>query len=626
MWSDNETDRDFLNFRYVADIAAEMIAQANGRPLSLGVSGGWGVGKSSMMKLLAQSLREKSSDKFLFVEFNAWLYQGFDDTRAALMEIIARAILARAEEQKGTVGKAVDKAKGLLARVNWFRLASVSATTVASLAVGLPPVGLLAEGISAFKGLFDGSVNQRDIDQAADVASKAAEGGKGLLGPGGAPAGPTPPQAIHDFRDALEDTLRELDVTLVVLIDDLDRCLPPAAIATLEAMRLFLFLKRTAFVIAADDAVIREAVRAHFKGMALNDDLVTNYFDKLIQVPIRVPPLGTQDVRAYLMMLFVENSTLPQTEKDKVRGAISQRLGETWTGKRVDRAFVASQISGATAALSAQLDLADRIAPILTTSSKIAGNPRLIKRVLNTLSIRMAIARAQKVNVDETVLAKMLLFERCGSEKAYSELLAAINESSDGKPSFLAPWEDAARKNADIPQLEGDWNSDFVREWLALQPPLADLNLQGVVYVSREHMPIITAADRLSSEGAELLEAVVKLNAESAAVSGKLKTLPAQELGIITERILGRSRMVNTWGTPNELFGLLTLAQAPGEHVQSITRFLAGLPGSQLTAAIVPLLADKPWAPPILTSWASKADIKDPVKRAIAAASKKAGK
>ena len=36
--------------------------------------------------------------------------------------------------------------------------------------------------------------------------------------------------------------------------------------------------------------------------------MVINYFDKLIQVPIRVPPLGTQEVRAYLMLLFVENS------------------------------------------------------------------------------------------------------------------------------------------------------------------------------------------------------------------------------------------------------------------------------------------------------------------------------
>ena len=54
MWSDNETNRDFLNFRCVADTAAEMVVQANGQPLSLGVSGDWGVGKSSMLKLIVK--------------------------------------------------------------------------------------------------------------------------------------------------------------------------------------------------------------------------------------------------------------------------------------------------------------------------------------------------------------------------------------------------------------------------------------------------------------------------------------------------------------------------------------------------------------------------------------------
>ena len=38
----------------------------------------------------------------------------------------------------------------------------------------------------------------------------------------------------------------------------------------------------------------------------IEDDLVVNYFDKLIQIPIRVPPLGTQEVRAYMMLLFIE--------------------------------------------------------------------------------------------------------------------------------------------------------------------------------------------------------------------------------------------------------------------------------------------------------------------------------
>src|SRR6185503_11828942 len=105
-----------------------------------------------------------------------------------------------------------------------------------------------------------------------------------------------------------EQTLEELGITLIVLIDDVDRCLPETTISTLEAIRLFLFIDRTAFVIAADDQMIRHAVRRHFEG--ITDDLITNYFDKLVQIPIRVPSLGTQDVRAYMMLLYIENSGL----------------------------------------------------------------------------------------------------------------------------------------------------------------------------------------------------------------------------------------------------------------------------------------------------------------------------
>jgi len=90
MWVDNETETDFLNFSGVADTVAEIVYQADGRPISIGVSGAWGAGKSSMIKLIQASLRdppqsdEKPAKDFVFVEFNAWLYQGYDDARAAL--------------------------------------------------------------------------------------------------------------------------------------------------------------------------------------------------------------------------------------------------------------------------------------------------------------------------------------------------------------------------------------------------------------------------------------------------------------------------------------------------------------------------------------------------------------
>jgi hypothetical protein len=91
MWHDNETERDFLNFSGVADTVAEIVVQARGPPTSIGVSGSWGIGKSSMIKLIRASVagraRKGGDREFVFVEFNAWLYQGYDDARAALMDV-----------------------------------------------------------------------------------------------------------------------------------------------------------------------------------------------------------------------------------------------------------------------------------------------------------------------------------------------------------------------------------------------------------------------------------------------------------------------------------------------------------------------------------------------------------
>ena len=189
-----------------------------------------------------------------------------------------------------------------------------------------------------------------------------------------------------------------------MLIDDLDRCLPGTTISTLEAIRHFLFLKNTAFVIAADDNMIKHAVKKHFGGLE-DPTLVTNYFDKLIQIPIRVPALGTQEVRAYMMMLFIENSELETGDKDALRTAIASQLRESWKGKRVDKNYIANCGVKLPTALIPRLDTAERLAPLMTTSDRISGNPRLIKRFLNALSIRMTISAAQGVGVDEAVLA-----------------------------------------------------------------------------------------------------------------------------------------------------------------------------------------------------------------------------
>ncbi len=612
VWSDNETNRDFLNFRLVADMAAEVIVQANGRPLSLGICGSWGVGKSSMIKLLQDSLAARSDAKFLVVNFNAWLYQGYDDARAALMDVIARRLVQHAEDTR----TGLDKAKDLLERVDWLRLAKLAATSGVALAFGVPPIGLVGDAIAAIQRLAAGSRSKEDLKTAAESSTEAIATAKSFIKD---KPPESPPKEIQDLRDHFEDTLKGMGITLVVFIDDLDRCLPPTTIATLEAIRLFLFLKNTAFVIAADDELIRRAVRAHFKDMIVDDELVTNYFDKLIQVPIRVPPLGTQDVRAYIMLLFIENSALPQQTKDELRERVCKQLGETWLGKRVDRAFVVALIKDCPSELLARLDMADRLAPMMASAKQIAGNPRLVKRFLNTLAIRMSIARIQGVSVDEAALTKMLLFERCGGDEAYANLVAAINGDDEGKPRYLKPLEEkvAAGGTIDNKEIPSGWNLEFAAKWLAMPPFLADRDMRSIVYVSREHLPLVTAADQLSSDAADLLAALLELTQPSKSLAGRISELSKREKSLLMDQLLTRARQTQEWGNEPILAACFTVAAADPDQVPRVAAFLAELSPKQLKPAIVPLIGRESWGRDVLQRWRAASDTPTAVKRAI---------
>ena len=359
--------------------------------------------------------------------------------------------------------------------------------------------------------------------------------------------------------------------------------------------------------------MIKHAVRRHFGDV--DETMATNYFDKLIQVPIRVPPLGTQEVRAYMMLLFVDDSDLPASEKESIRASVCTQLSRTWRGMRVDRAFMETLHQDLPNQLRGRLDTAERLAPLMTTTSQIGGNPRLIKRFLNALAVRMAISNAHGVGVDEAVLAKILLFERCAVPAAYDALARHVNEDGEGKPRFLSCWEKSALAGEDV-ELSEPWDDPFVREWLTVSPPLADTDLRGVLYVSREHAPLVTAEDRLSSEGAEVLTAILEYPDVASELHDQLIKLPRPEMTIIMDRILERARQSQEWGTPPILEAAIAAAGADPTQGQRLAAFLAERPLSQVKPNIVPKIGDQPWATAVLDVWYDST-VAGPVKAAI---------
>lgn len=605
VWPDNETDLDFLNFAGIGDTIAEMIAQANGRPISIGVSGAWGAGKSSLIKLTRRSLAAlpAGSREYVFVEFNAWLYQGYDDARAALMEEIATTLEREANKRK----KGTEKVASLLRRVNWLRAAKLAAGSALALSLGLPPVGLIGELWRAGKTVTGGGATEKDLEGMDTLGARALDTGKDLLA--SRPESSAPKQ-IRELRESFQDALKEMGVTLVVLIDDLDRCLPETTISTLEAIRLFLFLENAAFVIAADDEMIRHAVKRHFDN--ISDAAVTNYFDKLIQIPIRVPPLGVQEVRAYLMLLFVETSSLSTEKKVQARASVVAQLARSWEGKRVDRRLVES-VGPLPEQLNSQLDVAERLAPLMASASGVGGNPRLIKRFLNALSIRMSISKAHKVGVDYAVLAKMLLLERMDS-KLYALVLDAVSSSSNGRPAILGDLEKAAADGEDASE---PWSTRFARAWLALPPLLAEQDLRGAIYVSREHAPLVLPEDRLSVDGAALLRAMINTPGVAGTLRERLGRLPATDIPIMMTRLLEQAAQEQEWGAPPILEACILLARVDDAQGGRLATFLMERPAPQIKASIVPRIGAEAWSGPVLERWASSEEVSRPVKSAI---------
>src|SRR5690606_27914618 len=130
------------------------------------------------------------------------------------------------------------KTKNLRDRVDGFRAMGLLVEGAALLA-GVPTGGLIARSISALGGAADGIQDQDEYETLSKTAKEAKEQAGGLLRP---ETKKSPPQQIDAFRKEYGEILEELGKPLVVVIDNLDRCLPTNAIHTLEAIRLFLFL------------------------------------------------------------------------------------------------------------------------------------------------------------------------------------------------------------------------------------------------------------------------------------------------------------------------------------------------------------------------------------------------
>lgn len=450
--SDNETKLDFLNNQAIAKTIVSIIKESK-KSVSIGVHGDWGAGKSSILAMVEDLLNPKHSeddtepedlvyDDFnweewdeddpndaaenevgltisgsITVRFNSWQYQGFEDAKIALMSAIVKALQKKAKAfykihpVKGAFKKIKNICQNIWKNLDKLSLAKNIGKVGVSFATGATPIALL--DIARKYDIFADDTKKNDFITTARALLK------------GISTEPSSYKEMAEFRANYKDLFNAAHIEkLVVLIDDLDRCLPKVAIETLEAVRMFLTMENTAFIIAADDEMIRYSVKEYFPRVLEKEGEETagaidynrfsdKYLEKLIQVPLHIPRIGIAEAQLYVLMLLIESQTGESDELKALADAVIKKLNKPWALEQLSTEEIRKIMGASYDNVVDKIRIAKNIDYFLAEHT--SGNPRNIKRFVNMLLLRTEVARNRGFDENDleiAILAKMMLVEQ----------------------------------------------------------------------------------------------------------------------------------------------------------------------------------------------------------------------
>jgi len=239
---------------------------------TIGIFGRWGSGKTTLLKKVKHLLESSYPEKVLTVFFDAWRYQREEHMLLPILDTLLEHL--KREE------------------THWRELSSKLERLTSSMATAmtLKLPFLEIDGKSIFK------------QWQADKQAKSDYFGW-----------------LSELQKALDDLRRDdRDRRIVILIDDLDRCLPPKVVEVLESIKVMLDVPGFTFVLALDELVVEQAIQNYY---GQNYSVPSkDYIKKLVQVEFRLPPLRKQDVINYVQVL--------QQRIGQVNGQVSQTLAQ----------------------------------------------------------------------------------------------------------------------------------------------------------------------------------------------------------------------------------------------------------------------------------------------------------
>lgn len=600
---DDPVEVDLLGSAAVADTVVDVVLNDALDPVAVGVSGRWGSGKTTLLRLVRRAV-ERASDgdrKVLVVPTDPWRYDPATGPKESLINEVLTAVKGEVESQTGVSDTVSSLLKRLAGRVRWSKAIHVAAR--ASLTLQIP----------SFKDLLD-VVN---FDPSGEGTSE-------------------PDPSLAAFREEFGELLRSQELEhvrrVVVLVDDLDRCLPETVVDTLEAIKLFLAVPKMSFVIAADEERVAEALTPRFPERRVESEEQGEtepparlYLHKIVQTTIPLPALSRFDAEAYLALLLLQLRLGP----DEIKPAIA-RCDEL----RRESGNLDDLTEAVSDNISWELALAARLTPILY--EKLRGNPRRIKRFLNDLHVRQAIARRRGIDLDMEIVAKLMILEVLladafgrvvgwlarnelrekmqALEAAATGAVLADQRSSDAEDSGVA--DDDGQK--DDAAASSEWGDDMLR-WAKLAPRLGDIDLSPYFHLAAAFGARVILdtglPERLRDIAANLAS---RVRADQKSVADEdLRALTPPDAVVLAEH-LARAARDRPTEQPAIMTGLLRVTRIHASAAEAAARLLRAVPPDDLQVGAVLRFTDQdlPAFREVLEDW--RVGVADgPVRRAI---------
>jgi len=256
-------EQDSLNIQKYANSLSKFIRNSD-TPITIGLQGEWGTGKTSLMSLLLENFNEDGKEREIATSWvNTWeysLFKGASETTPAVLS----GMLEKLRDENSDIWTIKDIAADKVKKATKF-LSGLANQVIAN-----------QTGVNVKEAARDSST-EKNVAHIVEIKNLIAS-------------------IINELIEHSKNKIQKV----VFFVDDLDRIPPTDAVEVLESLKNIFDIPKCVFILAIDYDVVVKGLESKFgKKTKENEREFRSFFDKIIQVPFTMP-VGAYDITTFL--------------------------------------------------------------------------------------------------------------------------------------------------------------------------------------------------------------------------------------------------------------------------------------------------------------------------------------